>query len=230
MSKYLLDGRLKTLLNDELDKEDIIFTKANPNISDEIKYHPDVVCLKIDDLIFAEPVAFEYLSKIIDKSELIKGEKQLSGDYPGDIAYNVAFINGYLIGNLKYTDEKIIEYCKRKNYNLINVKQGYAKCSILKINDEAVITSDISIYKTLEELKIFEIMYLNPSEIFLSERHNGFIGGAGGFAGEALCFFGDISTLSDFEKIDRFISAQKISYKNILKIEKLTDFGSFVEL
>ena len=68
-------------------------------------------------------------------------------------AYDIAY-NGVKVGNcffhyFNYTDSKIIEYYKANGDKLINDKQGYTKCSVAIINENAIITSDTKIAKII---------------------------------------------------------------------------------
>ena len=54
------------------------------------------------------------------------------------IAFNVVIISGILFHNLKYTDRGIVEYCEQKGIRMVNVKQGYTKCSCLPVSKKAV--------------------------------------------------------------------------------------------
>ncbi len=57
-----------------------------------------------------------------------------------------------LIHNLKFTDDNLLSYEKHKI--LINVKQGYTKCSCLPVSKNALITSDVGIYNTLKNKRL----------------------------------------------------------------------------
>lgn len=54
-----------------------------------------------------------------------------STNYPDDVALNAVIIGKNIICNKKHTDKYIIEYATDNNLNIIDVKQGYSKCSVV---------------------------------------------------------------------------------------------------
>ena len=78
--------------------------------------------------------------------------------YPYNVYYNHIILSDLLICNAKYTDKFVYNYCLENNFKIINVKQGYTKCSTAIVSEEAIITSDNGIYssckKYIDVLKI----------------------------------------------------------------------------
>lgn len=151
----------------------------------------------------------------------------MSNTYPGDVILNSLVLDKFFIHNLKYTDENLLK--SQKSKKLINVPQGYTKCSILPVNDTALITSDIGIYKILIKHN-FDILLLPPGDILLPSLNYGFIGGVGGMISkDKMAFFGDLDSYKWGNEIKKFLYKYDIS-PIYLRKGKLIDRGSLLTL
>lgn len=159
--------------------------------------------------------------------EYIVSKRALSNTYPGDVILNSLVLDKFFIHNLKYTDENLLK--SQKSKKLINVPQGYTKCSILPVNDTALITSDIGIYKILIKHN-FDILLLPPGDILLPSLNYGFIGGVGGMISkDKMAFFGDLDSYKWGNEIKKFLYKYDIS-PIYLRKGKLIDRGSLLTL
>lgn len=151
----------------------------------------------------------------------------LNSTYPNNIILNALILKNYFIHNLKFTDAELI---KSQNFKkLVNVNQGYTKCSCLPLNEKAIITSDIGIYNTLSK-EGFDILLLPPGDIELPGLDYGFIGGTGGMISETtMAFFGSLDHYLYGESVKNFLSKYNIT-PLYLKNDKLTDRGSLLTL
>ena len=82
------------------------------------------------------------------KCTLIKGQNNIDSKYPYDVWYNATALKDYVICNKAYTDKTILD---SHNKEIINVKQGYSKCNICIVDNNAIITSDNGIAKTVAQ-------------------------------------------------------------------------------
>ena len=155
----------------------------------------------------------------------IESFSTLSSKYPNNISLNAYITDNYLIHNLKFTDKKILDYCKNKK--IINVKQGYTKCSILPLREKAIITNDNGIYNTLKS-EGFDILLLPFGDIELSGLNYGFIGGVGGMiSSDCMAFFGSLDNYTYGQEVKNFL--YKYDIKPIyLNNTKLIDRGSLL--
>ncbi len=191
--------------------------------------HPDMQIHFIEDsCAIVAPIAFEYYKNTLPKKlKLIKGEKDPGGKYPDDCAYNVAKIGRFVIGNLAYVDKKIIEFYSSNGYELVNVKQGYAKCNLCIVNETSAITEDVGIFKTLSEKQI-DVLKIRHSCVDLPSFEHGFIGGASGFISpNLLAFYGNLKMHPDYIKIYDFLKVRNVDIIN-LSSTKLVDYGSML--
>lgn len=205
------------------------------NLSEFISYeqqHADMQCIQVEDTIFV----LQNCNQLIKQLQSITNKVVVSsgfayGKYPDNILLNAKIIGKNLIGKIDFLDKKLVDYCIKNGYKLINVNQGYSGCSILKVTDSAIITSDESIYKALQNTDI-DVLKISQSGITLSDAkmgEQGFIGGASVNLNNSILFFGDIRKHEDYSKIKEFCECRNIS---IMKIDdfNLTDIGGAILL
>lgn len=157
----------------------------------------------------------------------IVSKNSLSNTYPNDIILNSLILENYFIHNLKYTDENLLKSQIAKTH--INVAQGYTKCSILPIRDNALITSDKGIFNVLKDYN-FDILLIPPGDILLSSLNHGFIGGVGGMiSNDKMAFFGDLDSYNWGAEIKKFLFKYDV-LPIALKKGKLIDRGSLLTL
>ncbi len=217
---FIVDRNADNEVFETLEKLNIKYIKSAvlPEIHNSTSTHPDMQIFFINSYkAIVSPDVFNYYRKILPENvELIKGNKTPTGTYPDDVPYNVAGFNGVAVANGDYTDEEI-----RKNVEIINVKQGYAKCSLCITGDKSVITEDKGIAKILKE-NGFNVCEIQSGEVELEGYDNGFIGGASGYDGEKIYFAGDITSHKDYQKIKEFVDKEIVC----LKKGKLKDIGT----
>ena len=206
------------------------FGEINP-----MAYHPDMFCFNLgkNRWIFYDEI-YEANRNIIDKLNLdiiIEKSPQSCG-YPHDVGLNAAMFGGNLICRVKYTNEKILEYAREYGKNIIDVKQGYAKCSVCIVDENSVITSDVSIYNKIckkAPQNNINALLITPGHIDLPGCGYGFIGGCSGLiksdGKNLLAFTGDINLHPDREKIKDFCRGRGVEPVS-LSGEKLRDYGS----
>ncbi|KPU26663.1 hypothetical protein TR13x_09230 [Caloranaerobacter sp. TR13] len=230
----IIDGSVSEKVINTLTELDIhvIKTVKCEEVYDAISYHPDIVIHPIDyQTLIIAPNVYDYYKDMLKNThlKLIKGERKLKRNYPENIAYNVARVSRYAIHNFKYTDEKLKYYLEKLGIEFINVKQGYSKCSTCIVSDNAIITSDPSIYKECNKYSI-DTLFINSGYIDLPGLDYGFIGGATGFISDIqLAFTGEYQHHPNFLDINVFL--KKYGKKPvILSNKKIIDIGSIIPL
>lgn len=144
--------------------------------------------------------------------------------YPRCVKLNIAVFGRTAIGNFKYTDKTVLNTLN--DFRLINVNQGYAKCSTAIVSDNAVITSDESIYKVCTENNI-DCLKINSGHIELCEKYGGFIGGCCFLYDGALMFTGKIENHPDFDSIRSFCANYSVQTYSLTN-DTLSDVGGVV--
>lgn len=213
-------------------KLNIIPTIRCLEVDESIAYHPDIVIhpLNHNTLIIA-PNVFEYYKELLYKTNLrlIKGEKKLKVKYPYDIAYNVGRLGNHAFHNLNYTDEVLSFYLRKEGIELINVKQGYTKCSMAIIDETSVITADKKIHQILFKMG-YSSLLVSPGYVDLKHQNYGFIGGATGkYSKNKVLLSGFIDNHPDKENILKFIK-NKNNNIHYLSNKNIVDIGTIISL
>lgn len=121
--------------------------KPSPAVHPSIAAHPDIYMCRvkntvlIDEAIKTEPD--------LRSRDIIFEMGNIGAEYPYDVPYNAVSTNKIFMHNTKYTLPELLDTAREAELNIINVKQGYTKCSCVTVGDNAIITSDEGIYKTI---------------------------------------------------------------------------------
>ena len=201
----------------------VVRTKANTRVLRGLDTHPDILVHPLPNGDFVvDRDNFDYYKEIFKDKKVLPSHSSLSAKYPGDIHLNAFVFKNFFIHNLRHTDQVILDYYKNRGYDLVNIKQGYAKCSCL-VTEDFVITSDGGIYGTLKDL--IPIYKIDHGQIKLQNFNYGFIGGATGVLGKKIFFTGDFSHHSSYEEILKIISNYDYEIE-IFSKGPIEDFGS----
>ena len=188
---------------------DVEFFEPLDNVAEPVKNHPDLLYCRLD-----EEVVF-------------KGRPELlSEEYPSDIIYNAFSTGKYFIHDLKHTDKVLLGCAEAMGLIPVNVKQGYACCSIVPVDEDSVITYDRGIAKAAEAAGM-NVIVVEPGHVELPGYDTGFIGGTSGKVGDEIIFNGDLSVHPDFEAIREFIEAKGLKVK-YFEGYPLRDIGSII--
>lgn len=248
MADYVLapnipEERVKIVVIDYRADKDIVLTLNNMGIEtikteccnelyDAINGHPDILMHHVggNSIVLAPNIYNKMALKFIKKGFAVtKGAAWLLRNYPQNIAYNVLRIGKYAFHNTKYTDRQIRLLYEEMDIKLIHVNQGYTKCSVCVVNENAAITSDIKIAKTLELYDI-DTLLIKPGDIELIGLNYGFIGGASSLISKSeIAFTGCISHLKDYKRIINFLDAKGVKVI-LLSNKKIIDIGSIIPL
>lgn len=192
--------------------------------------HPDMLVHILDNnqIVVHKNTSPNFINYLrLTGKNVIKSQNTLTNKYPFDIFLNAVNLPSIFMHNLKYTDNEILTRVNQKK--LINVKQGYTKCSTAIVSDRAVITSDKSIYKSLKN-EDFDVLLLPPGDILLPGLNYGFIGGCCGLLRKDLmAFFGNLDYYIYGNQVKNFLYKYKID-PIYLHNGKLIDRGSLLIL
>ncbi len=174
--------------------------------------HPDmqIHILSNNEVIIQREMNKDFINNLkIQNLKVYLSSNNLETTYPKDIILNALNLENLFLHKLKFTDANLINKVKHKR--LLNVNQGYTKCSTAVISKTAVMTSDISIAKTLNNEGI-DVLLLPPSNIELPGLDYGFIGGTCGLIDEKnIAFFGNIHNYIYKKEVLDFLKKHKIN-------------------
>lgn len=209
---------VKTIISDKLS-----------GINGAEAYHADMsVCHLGNSKFVVAKNNIELIKNLTDiNTDIILSQAEISGRYPNIAALNVCIIGQKLICNTKSADKSIVDFCQRNEYRILHTNQGYTKCSCAVISENAVITSDSSIYQLCRNNKI-DVLKISAGDIELSGYDYGFIGGTCGLIDkDILVFSGNIKKHKDYNNIKSFAGNYGINLLS-LSSKLLYDVGGIL--
>ena len=156
--------------------------------------------------------------------DIIRASELPENVYPKDVLLNALTVGEFIFAKLDSMSSDIKDIAEGYGYELINVKQGYARCSACPLSGEAIITADPSIAKAAEGVGI-DVLRISSGGVSLAGFDYGFIGGACGVDGNRLYFAGDISLHPNGKEIAEFCQRHGKTAVS-LSDEPLYDVGS----
>ena len=110
---------------------------------------------------------------------------------------------------------------------LIDVRQGYTKCSVVIVDEHSIITYDEGIVRACSKYPDLNVLKVSPGFVKLDGYDTGFIGGTSGRVGDEIIFHGDLFVHPDFQRIVSFIEKRGLTCRWFSDF-KLTDIGSIL--
>lgn len=159
---------------------------------------------------------------------VIEISKNIEKDYPNNVMLNCVVLNDKLICNTKTIADEVLQMAIRDNLKIINVNQGYTKCSTCIVNENAIITSDKSIYKSCRNE--MDVLLIRQGYIELTGTDYGFIGGSSfKYNRNTLVFIGNIKLHPDYESIKSFVENHNVKLLSLTE-NTMIDIGSIIPI
>lgn len=227
------DYRTPHAVLDSLKKDfEIIQLPPDPSLPEPVNGHSDLLIFKIDNNLVTRKSYYRTAKDTIDlicgKSvlELILSDTRADNKYPNDCGLCAVVSGMNIICKKASADVEILRLANVLGYNVLNVHQGYSKCSCAVLADGAIITADRGIAKVMLENGT-DTLLISEGNVELPGYSYGFIGGATGLCDNKLYFCGNLKSHPDHTAIEEF--AKKHNTKCVsLSDEKLFDIGSFI--
>lgn len=204
----------------------VILSQKIDVLYDAVDGHSDMQVFIAGDKLISANETYEYYKNIFG-DKVICGSKNLGGSYPKDVLYNAACVGDFIICNKAYIAKEITEFAQEAKKTIIDVKQGYSKCSIGIIGKNAIVTADKGITEKCKDAGI-DVLKIEAGHIILKGMNYGFIGGTCGMIGEnVIAFNGELKTHPQGEEIRIFCKKHNI---DILELKRgvLEDIGSIL--
>jgi hypothetical protein len=154
------------------------------------------------------------------------GNLPVGKKYPESARYNALFANGKLIHNPDISDPAIQEL--NPEVEIIRIKQGYTRCSLIPLPNNTFITSDRGIDKTLKKNQ-FEVLFVDPSSIKLEGFEHGFIGGASGIYENSLFICGSLKFIKEKNLVEEFTARAGVQIIELYDVPPM-DIGTLIFL
>lgn len=193
--------------------------------------HIDMQMLKINNDIFLLKECTELRRKLDNRGyNIIPCKNNITKYYPSCVALNCIYICGKLYGREDAIDNSVKKYCSNNNIEIVNVNQGYTRCSTAVIGKDAAITADTTIYEALKNNDI-DVLKIDSGSIKLEGYNYGFIGGACTMLNDnTLIFFGDAKTHPNYPIIEKFCIIHNVKILNLIDDSPLIDIGGAIKI
>lgn len=229
----ICDYRTPSGVLDSLKKEfEILQLPPDSSLPEAVNGHSDLLIFRLKNQLITRKsyyrTAKDKIELICEKSglELILSGAEAGDRYPKDCGLCAAVSGRNIICRKTSADGEILRLAGDYGYTLIDVPQGYSKCSCAVLADGAIITADRGI-ANVTQAKGIETLLISEGNVELPGYSYGFIGGASGLCGNKLYFCGDLKSHPDHKAIEEF--AQKHNTLCIsLSDEMLYDVGSLI--
>lgn len=195
-------------------------------VYESILYHPDIYLFQLTrDTFVCAPCIANQLQNI----NLIKGLDDPHSKYPYSARFNAVRIGDFIFHNLKYADPVIIDAAKKMGLKPVNVPQGYARCSVVPVRNNAIITQDNGIAKIAKGLGL-GVLLISGGHVLLPGEKYGFLGGATGILPDGIIIFiGNLDLHPDSKEIKKFLKKHKTEYISLENLP-LYDAGTIISL
>jgi len=194
-----------------------------------VGFHPDMqVCILGDEIFVLEggPLRDKLAAYGLSVKET---EIPPQKEYPRDVLCNGFVWGGWLVANPKTLDVRIQDSAREQGLRTLPVRQGYASCSVARVDDKAAVTADLGMARCLESCG-FEVLRIRPGFITLPGYDTGFFGGCcGKVAPDVLAVSGRLDSHPDGEAIRDFVESRGVSVWE-LTANELTDVGGILAL
>ncbi|MBQ8004690.1 MAG: hypothetical protein IJ303_00050 [Clostridia bacterium] len=230
MKTAICDSRIPTKALDNLKKvaDRVVLLPPFEALDAPVSAHPDMLLFPYPakKIIFTHKDYFSRASELLGflGYEIIPIKEQIGAKYPFDILLNAANVGNRIFGKLSHISSSLLQLALSENMELINVNQGYARCSLCTVSNNAAITADPSIADAAKNAGI-NVLSICHGGVALGGYSEGFIGGASGYDGESVYFCGDIMSHTNGSEISGFCErhfTKVISLSN----EPLYDIGT----
>lgn len=209
---------------------DVMSLPCADHLAEPVSAHPDMLIFMGFGKLFCHSEYFERNAELISRLATLSGlemclsDEKTDKEYPLDVLFNCVAIGNNLLCNTKTVSKTVLCEAQSRGMKILHTNQGYSKCSVCKVSENAVITSDNSIARVCTENGI-DVLIINEGNVALAGYDHGFIGGASGSDGKNIYFCGDITRHPNAENIVDFCRKHG---KNAVSLsdEPLYDIGS----
>ena len=222
-----IDTSALSALNEE-GFESILLPPAD-YLSEAVAGHTDMLIFMGFGRLFCHRHYYDSNIELIDSicklsgNALTLSDEPIGEKYPLDVLFNACLIGNALLCNTKTVSRLIYNTAIENGYRIIDVPQGYTKCSVCAVSNMALITADVAIASACQSE--FDVLLISEGHISLPPYDYGFIGGTSGVFGQNVYFCGSLDTHPDGEKIKDFCCKH---HKNVVSLSDgiLQDVGS----
>lgn len=189
-----------------------------PSLPKPLASHPDMRAITVGGKTFSCGETAKILG-CTDTGEVF------GATYPADVLFNGFVLGKRLFCNRKAFSKVVQSYAPECGMEIVDVRQGYAKCSTLVLGDTQIITADRGIAKAAAPF--CNVLLIREGDILLPPYTHGFIGGASFVLDHTVYFFGNIDTHTDAASIKTHLKENGYTAVS-LSDEPLSDCGGAI--
>lgn len=190
------------------------------------KRHADIQCLRINDTFFVLKEAVKLREKLLSLGlNIITTVENIRAEYPKNVLLNAVYMRKKLYCRADTVDNTVKEYCNKHKIELINIKQGYTKCSTA-VYENCFITADKGIFEAMSQNRE-EGLLIDSGDIDLEGVDYGFIGGTSFYDNGTAYFTGDITQHKSYSIIKEYLNKKGINICS-LSDKRIYDIGGFI--
>lgn len=189
---------------------EVLWLPDDPLVDPRLAAHADLQAIHLGgERLVLRPTARNIVNILTNRGfQVIAPDNEQSAVYPGDCGLNACIVVDKLIHNIKRTDPAVLRTLP--DAELVNVSQGYAKCSVCVMDEHSIITSDAGIAKAAA-LHGIETLLIRQGFIELPGFDEGFIGGSSfKLSRHELAFTGSLEGHPDRDSILSFVAAREV--------------------
>ncbi|MBQ9784622.1 MAG: hypothetical protein IJW29_03885 [Clostridia bacterium] len=185
----------------------------HPALPAPIASHPDMLLFFAPDAILCTESYARLAQKELEvisraaRRPICAIAAEYGAQYPHDVLFNAARVGNRLFCLPRATAARILEI---PNQAICPVRQGYAKCSVIPVGENALMTADDSIERAARAANM-DVLRLSKGHIRLDGYDYGFPGGAASCAPyggtDEILFCGDLSVHPDALQMRDFCAA-----------------------
>lgn len=210
-----------------------ILLPPHPALSAPVASHTDLLLFRVGNTVLTHKsyatIAERELLRISECGYEIKlCDTAIGKSYPSDVTLCACATKNHLICNTRHTAADAVFLAAQAGLKLVDVSQGYAKCSCAVLSDGAIISADAGICKAFSA-QDGVALFISSGHVALPPYQYGFIGGASGLCGNTLYFAGSIEHHPDYTRIRDFCTLHSTSVHSLSR-EELFDVGSMIFL
>lgn len=202
----------------------VIKLNENTNLDTEISAHADILLLHIGKNRFIIDITQENaLKELFSINAEVFTQSDIRSPYPADTMLNKLIFSDTVFA-LENNEDTFTNFLS--DLNFVKTRQGYTKCSVCPVTNNALITDDLGLFKLLS--KSFDVLLVEKGDIALGNSHYGFIGGTAFKLDENKMFFnGNLKEHRNYNSIMEFLS--KYGVEAVFnESRRLTDMGGAV--
>ncbi len=196
----------------------------------EERQHADLLlCHAGGGSVFLEPGQTALGEALSARGFEVRYGAPLGGAYPENVKYGLAVGGDFALGRWDAAEPALAADLQSGGKTPVRVRQGYAKCSLCFVTENAFITEDAAIARALVS-RGKDVLPVSAGDVYLSEAHHGFFGGASGLISpDTLAVAGSLSSHRDGARIGAFLRAHGVRALE-LSGGRITDIGGILPL